>query len=158
MSLYRTLIVGRIVQRSALSVGGTPEVETGTDSCFRDGAGRLTIPGTSLGGALIETAARLFPSLVHDDQAQRLLDDRVTGKTTTIPQSKNRDDQAEFVQSVWRLRNSHPIQKDIATEWRQGVGIRQATGTTAQNKRALFDFETVPKGTEWSFFLEIDTR
>ncbi|MFM9966014.1 MAG: RAMP superfamily CRISPR-associated protein [Planctomycetaceae bacterium] len=162
MSLYRTLIVGRIEQCSALSVGGTPEVETGSDSCFRDGAGRLTIPGTSLAGALIETAARLFPSLVSDQPNSRLLGDQVTGKTTTIPQSKARDDQAEFVQSVWRLRNSHPVTvngtADVATEWRQGVGIRQATGTTAQNKRALYDFEVVPTGTHWSFLLEIDTH
>lgn len=154
-ALYRTLIQGKLIQHSALSVGGAADIETGTDSCFRDGQGRLTIRGTSLAGALVETAARLFPALV--DEQNRLLKEQVTGKRRGLPKSKTRGDDGNFLQSVWRFRNSHPTMAKPPTEWRQGVGIRQATGTTAAEKQALFDFEVVPVGTSWDFFLEIDT-
>lgn len=62
-----------------------------------------------------------------------------------------------FLQSVWHFRNAHPRPESPATEWRQGVGIRQATGATARRKKALYDFELVPTGANWDFLLEIDT-
>lgn len=150
---YRTLIQGRLCQLSALSVGGSAGLSDHPDACYRDGRNRLTVPATSLAGALIETAARVFPALLHKDDRQRLLRDRVTAKKDRPPQ----DDGEEFLQSVWRLRHAHPLDDSTATEWRQGVGIRQATGATAREKHALYDFEVVPRGTQWSFFLEIDT-
>jgi len=150
---YRTLIQGRLCQLSALSVGGSAGLSDHPDACYRDGRNRLTVPATSLAGALIETAARVFPTLLDKDDSQRLLRDRVTAKKDRPPQ----DDDHEFLQSVWRLRHAHPVDASTATEWRQGVGIRQATGATAREKGALYDFEVVPRGTQWTFFLEIDT-
>ncbi len=156
---FRTLIYGTLRQQAGLNVGGTDLGDVQPDTCHRDGLQRLTIPGTSFAGAMIETATRLFPDLIPaDPRGIPLLERRVTGKQPGTPQAKRRRVRAgeEFLQSVWRFRNAHPSGK-VLTEWRQGVGIRQATGASAGQKRALYDFEVVPTGTTWSFFLEIDT-
>ncbi len=155
--LYRTLIHGVIEQTTALSVGGFLGVHGASDTCYRDGLGRLTIPGTSLAGALIETAARLFPDLIGKRPRGGLFGGRITGKQRHAPRRVAQGTE-DFLQSVWRFYNSHPDDERQATEWRQGVGIRHATGATAAEKRALYDFECVPAATRWSFFLEVDTH
>lgn len=154
---YRTLIRAVIEQSSALSVGGTAGTDGEQESCYRDGLGRLTIPGTSLAGAMIETGARLFPDLIGASPKGGLLQGRITGKQHQAPRRMAADSE-DFLQSVWRFYPSHPVNGQALTEWRQGVGIRQATGATAAEKRALYDFECVPAGTRWGFFLEIDTH
>lgn len=80
---------------------------------------------------------------------------RITGKVDGAPQRGSAEDDP-FLQSAWLFRASHRC-RDYATEARQGVGIRQATGATAIQKGALFDMETVPVGTTWDFMMEIDT-
>ncbi|MGM0488874.1 MAG: RAMP superfamily CRISPR-associated protein [Planctomycetota bacterium] len=156
---YRTLIHGEIVQETGLSVGGAAGAE-GTDSCYRDGCGRLTIPGTSLAGQLIETAARIFPNLVSDTNTTRLLGRKITAKQRRLPEVLEHDEERRFRQSVWRFEHAHPTTHagNPRPEWRQGVGIRQATGASAGEKGALYDFEFVPAGTRWCFVLEIDTH
>ncbi len=154
---YRTLISGVLEQTSGLSVGAGASLWESDTACCRDGQGRLTIPGSGLAGALVETTARLFPRLLAEPDRKRLLGQRVTGKE--LDGVQRREDEAGldlFQQSVWRVANSHPIGKPD-TEWRQGAGIRQATGASAGEKRALYDFEFVPVGIRWEFFLEIDT-
>ncbi|MCS7306404.1 MAG: RAMP superfamily CRISPR-associated protein [Thermoguttaceae bacterium] len=156
---YRTLIRGILVQTSALSVGGCPGPESTPEECYRDGAGRLTIPGTSLAGAMIETAARLFPNLIGPNLKKTLLEGKITGKRPFLPPQRHPSEQEEdFFQSVWRFSNAHPVDENLHTEWRQGVGIRQATGASATEKRALYDFECVPIGARWKFLLEINTH
>ena len=153
---YRTLISGVLEQQAGLSVGGAAERDEGPDGCLRDGCGRLTIPGTGLAGALVETAARLYPGLVAADDTQRLLGRAITAKEGGLPRGSPDEADARLRQSVWRCFHAHPLDEP-SPEWRQGVGIRQATGATARQKKALYDFEFVPVGTRWRFFLEVDT-
>lgn len=153
---YRTLIRGVLEQTSGLSVGGTASFDGSASSCYRDGSARLTIPGSGLAGALIETAARIFPRLIDEDDSRRLLGQQITGKERTVPQQGNDKGTERFKQSVWRVFNAHP-HEEPNTEWRQGVGIRQASGASAGEKKALFDVEFVPVGTHWDLLLEIDT-
>jgi CRISPR/Cas system CSM-associated protein Csm3 (group 7 of RAMP superfamily) len=158
-SQYRTLIRGVIEQTTALAVGGTPGSDASQDVCYRDGRGRLTIPGTGLAGALIETAVRIFPALIAWEVKDALLGGQITGKQRNTPRPRRGSDQdsGAFFQSVWRFRHAHLMLVDERTEWRQGVGIRQATGASASEKKALYDFEVVPRGACWDFFLEVDT-
>ena len=59
---YRTLVTGKLRQLSPLCVGGDVAEPGGVDrTAFRDGSGRLTIPGSGLAGALVETLSRLCP-------------------------------------------------------------------------------------------------
>ncbi|RJP34721.1 MAG: hypothetical protein C4527_01665 [Candidatus Omnitrophota bacterium] len=139
---YRTLFVGKLIQQSSFSVGGN-EGGGGSvdDPLCRDGKGRLTLRGSSLAGALIATARKIFnklpPYITGDPYPKR-------GNQQTTP-------------SLWRFYTTHPEyipekNKEIL-ELRQGVGIRQDTGAAAD--QVLFDVETLPKGTEWWFCLEV---
>jgi len=153
--LYRTFVHGTLVQESALCAGGTVEGGPTDLVCARNGAGRLTIPGTGLAGALIETAGRIFPDLLRRDKGRKSEShERITGKADTPPKGLE-GRECPFLQSVWYFYPCHI--DEPRTESRQGVGIRQATGATAREKGALFDAETIPAGTRWDFLLEIDT-
>lgn len=156
---YRTVIRATIVQESPLAAGGGAPDEAEPDACLRDGLGRLTLPGASLAGALVETASRLQPDLVPDPGSEQVPFAAVTGKRRGRPTRAARGATAErFLQSVWTLENAHVDGPEPETEWRQGVGIRQATGAATRDKGALFDFEIVPTGTRWTFQLEVDTH
>lgn len=141
-SPYRTLFTGRLVQDSALSIGGTDDPFATVDSPLcRDGAGRPTLRGTSLAGALIGTMRRLGldPPLEISG-----IGETVDGTKFTIP-------------SVWRFFNSHPVSDDrlSAPEMRQHVAIDERTGAAAEE--ALFAVETLARGVTWPFLLEVDT-
>jgi CRISPR/Cas system CSM-associated protein Csm3 (group 7 of RAMP superfamily) len=145
-SHYRTLIRGRLRQDSSLTVGGSPAQPGDPDIvCARDGRGQPILPGTGLAGALIQTAARVFPELFAPKATGYWR--RITGKQDGGPPEKT-------WQSLWRFRPSH--RTSAAVELRQGVGIRQATGAAAAEAKALYDIETLPPGENWDFFLDVD--
>lgn len=127
-ALYRTLFVGRLIQESALSVGGTDDVFATVDQLFcRDGRKRPTLRGTGLAGAAVATLRRLG-----------------------IPPPPNISGGGA---SVWRFFNSHP--HAWQSEQRQNVAINELTA--APDDGALFNAETLPWGVSWSFLLEVDT-
>ena len=140
MKSYRTIFTGNLVQQSALSVGGNEPSGVVDSPCCSDGLGRPTLRGTTLAGALIATARKIFEKLP----------DGITGRDSSIHFP------LEFSSSAWRFFNAHPEQSTApAPEFRQGVGIRQDTG--AASSGVLFDVETFPRGTQWPFCLEVDT-
>jgi len=144
MKNYRTLICGKMRQKTALNVGGASQ-DSSSVMTFRNGDGLLTIPATSLAGAFVETAMRLFPDFGKKNSGPEWK--RISGKL------RNSIDD-EFMASVFNFENMHTL-RGVFTEMRQGVGINAATGTAAEG--TLFESEVVPAGTEWGFFLEIDT-
>ena len=141
---YRTLFVGILVQDSSLSVGGNQgDGESDVDSPLSlDGEGRPTIRGTTLAGALVDTARKLFGDI-----------------PAFISSSPTLERGAEYPpESLWRLFNTHPEPESTrpeAPEPRSGVGISQDTGAAAH--QVLFDLETLPVKTAWWFLLEVDT-
>lgn len=155
--IYRTLVRGKLVQQSGLTVGGTSGEAGGADLVFaRDGKGRLTIAGSGLAGALVETAARIYPDLL--DEAKSQGDpwwNKISAKWQLRRTEKLSDDDKKLRQSLWHFWPAHLDSK--TTELRQGVGIRQATGAAAAEGRALFDAETLPAGHTWDLLFEVDT-
>lgn len=135
---YRTLFVGTLVQDSSLSVGGSNELSGVDDPLCRDGEGRFTLRGTSLAGALVATARKLG---------------EVPREISVYDAGKKPDEKLST--SLWQFYNAHPESK-LVPEARQGVGIHQSTGASAEG--VLFDAETLPRGTEWCFILEVDTH
>jgi len=142
---YRTIFVGTLVQESALSVGGN-EGRSGVvdDPLCRDGRDRPTLRGSTLAGALIATARKM-----HDE-----IPDCITSDSAQENTSK------ALRPSLWRVFTSHPEAHEAGggeeldrSEMRQGVGIRQATCASATG--ALFDMETLPRGTRWEFRIEV---
>jgi CRISPR/Cas system CSM-associated protein Csm3 (group 7 of RAMP superfamily) len=133
---YRTLFVGTLVQDSFLSVGGTDDPTASMDSPFcLDGRGHRTLRGTGLAGALVATL-------------RRILNPEPVPKTI----SGSNDERCP---SVWRCFNSHPLQSNPLPTVRQHVAIDARTGGAATGM--LFDVETLPPQTRWSFLLEVDT-
>ena len=130
---HRTLFTGTLVQESFLSSGGTDDPHATVDQPFcRDGAGRFTLRGSGLAGALIATARRI-------EKGEKL--------PVTITGSHKHP-------SVWRCFNSHPT-NTVEPAARQHVAIDEQTG--AAKDQALFNVETLPPGTRWPFLLEVDT-
>lgn len=136
---YRTLFVGTLVQDSALTVGGSEGFGSVDDPLCRDGAGRYTLRGSGIAGALVATARRLYR---EQDLA-----------AISLPPG-SASDAAPLPDSLWRVFTSHP-KPDPVSELRPGVGIRQDTG--AAREGALFDAECLPRGTQWPFLLEVKT-
>lgn len=140
MKSYRTIFTGNLIQESALSVGGNGPSGIVDSPCCVDGLGRPTLRGTTLAGALISTARKIFEKLPDGVTAEE-------GQNDVL---------APYVSSAWRFFNSHTEATDSAiSEFRQNVGIRQDTG--AAKSGVLFDVETFPRGTRWPFCLEVDT-
>lgn len=129
---FRTVFFGEVVQLTSLTVSGSLE-DNNTDSPLsRDGQNRLTLRGTSLAGALIETARKLGYKI----------EDYISGGEK---------------ESRWIIYNSHPTdEKNIKVEKRQMVGLLHQTRASAEEKHALFDIETTPRGVRWPFMVEIN--
>ena len=153
---YKTVVFGTLVQQSALSIGGTDTELSSTDQPFaRDGQGRPTLTGSGMAGGLLETTARMFPDAfaVNTEDKMSQVVSLITGKR--IGQTSTTQRELNYSSSIWQFQHAHPNRSLF--DLRQGVGIRQATGATAIEQRALYDSEVLPRGTQWPFELEIDT-
>jgi CRISPR/Cas system CSM-associated protein Csm3 (group 7 of RAMP superfamily) len=167
-SPYRTLLLVHFEQLTGLSISAGAAPDLGVDDIvFRDGLGRLTIPGTSLTGALVEAAART--GFVHQDatsvptrriaEQQLLHGGWITGKLAAgLPQREQLQDE-DAVQSLWKVAAAHLDDRTTQplVQWRQGVGIRHSTGATAATHGALYDSEFIPAGTRWWTIMDLDT-
>lgn len=146
---YRTIFTATLVQDSALNVGGTVDA-LGIDAPLaRDGAGRFTIRGTALAGALVATARRLGYTT---EQLSPIADDP---ELQTSHDGGQQDRARALKPSRWRVYNSHPKGNPIP-EVRPGVGIRQDTGAAADG--VLYTVEVLPRGTRWPIILEVEHR
>ncbi|UAA37401.1 hypothetical protein KIH87_11815 [Paraneptunicella aestuarii] len=143
---YRTLFVGKLVQKSEFSTGGADAQTTIDMPVLRDGQGRFILRGTSLAGALIDTARKRYKGSLPRE---------VTSK------GHSKVDEAP-VPSNWILHNAH-LQEGCQPKLmvRQQVKINEITG--AQEEGALFDIETLShidaKGNpiSWDFLMEVNT-
>jgi CRISPR/Cas system CSM-associated protein Csm3 (group 7 of RAMP superfamily) len=149
--LYKTLIMGELVQITAFSIGGNNPHGRVDAPVARNGGGDLTIRGTGLAGALIALARKL----TSDEKLLRRISFGPPSE-----QSERRDalrkgrEMERLPESLWRFHNAHPIGGEPALEVRSGVGIRQDTGAAATGLK--FETETVPAGTRWRFLMEVD--
>jgi len=162
---YRTLILVEIEQLTGLAVGaGSGSLES--DTVFRDGLGNLTIPGSSIAGALVEAVARTGNSKDSRPlEAQSTIDPFVAGRLISGKKrgrlTKGGSDDSSIVQSLWTIEHAHissDYRNKVLVQLRQGVGIRHTTGAAATENKALFDGEFVPAGTRWNFVIDIDTN
>lgn len=141
------VLTGLLLQRTALSIGGTEEDGLLDDAFCRDGRGRPTLRGTSLTGALLDSIRKsgfgdLPPTVTGDARLKR--NDRFHG---------------ESVLRVWTTHPEHCWHRhdvDYLPEFlpRAGVGIRQDTG--AAKDGALYDLEVLPAGERWPLIVELD--
>ncbi len=156
---YRTLFIGTLEQQSEFSIGGS-EVDTTVDMpLLKDGKGRLIIRGTSLAGALIDTARKLFA----EDMPQSITSKGKKSQSNEGEQERVEErKEGSLTPSSWILHNAHLMPgcyPDVMV--RQQVRINEITG--AQEDGGLFDLEVVAHKTEagaatqWQFLMEVKT-
>jgi len=132
---FRTVFTARLVQLTSLNVGGT----LGSSDCDAplaiDGRNRYVLRGTSLAGALVATLRKLGYA---------------------VPESISGSAKGDY-QSRWLVHNLH-LEKpeEVHPELRQMVAIDPSTRGALDG--ALFDAETLPRGTAWKLFVEADVR
>jgi CRISPR/Cas system CSM-associated protein Csm3 (group 7 of RAMP superfamily) len=144
-------------QDSALSTGGLIAKASAqgyapamTDHPFmRDGKNRLVLRGSGLAGALIATARQLGYTTKALENLGIL--DTPTNHGDEHKQKRLAQRQ-HFSGSRWQVLNAHLVTDTHETMLRQGVAIQHDTSTAAQG--ALYDSETLPAGTQWSFTVE----
>ena len=147
MGPYRTIFTGTLVQDSAFSAGGNQPHAAVDDPICKDGLDRFIIRGTTLAGALLTTAAKIFGTV----------SDSISGKYYEKRDDATKAQNQERKESLWRLFNAHPQVSDgrgTPSDLRQGVKILAETG--AAEDEALFDMETLPRGTRWDFCMEVN--
>ena len=135
MTPYRTLIFARIVQESALTVGGYRPHPLVDSPLARDGKGRPVLRGSTLAGCFIATARTVtgkLPLAITDDN---------TGRSETL------------MASAWRFSHAHPLDGEPVSAFFQHVSIDAQT--QAAKDAHLFNLEALPAGTCWNFELEI---
>ena len=149
-TVYKTLISGTLVQRTAFSVGGRDTHARVDSPVARDGQGRLTLRGSGIAGAFIADAARLLGRALPKAITAGSPGEQAQARREAKEQGHALD---RLPESVWRFHTSHP-ENAPALEVRSGVGIRQDTGAAAEHLK--YEVETIPAGTRWPFLLEVD--
>ncbi|MFN3884835.1 MAG: RAMP superfamily CRISPR-associated protein, partial [Rhodocyclaceae bacterium] len=139
MTPYRTLVFARIVQESALSIGGNHPHGLVDSPLARDGQGRPVIRGSTLAGCFIATA--------------RALAGRLPRAITSRGIQSQRAEQGGFIPSAWRFAHAHPLEAKAPTTFFQHVSIDART--LAAKDDHLFNLEALPPGISWNFELEI---
>ena len=133
MTPYCTLVFARIVQESALSVGGNQPHDLVDSPLARDGKGRPVLRGSTLAGCFIASARALA------GQLPQAITSPINCKSDPLP-------------SVWRVAHAHPLET-TQSGFFQHVSIDPRTQAAKDDH--LFNLEALPTGTAWNFELEI---
>jgi CRISPR/Cas system CSM-associated protein Csm3 (group 7 of RAMP superfamily) len=144
MTPYRTLIFARLIQESALSVGGNRPHAIVDMPLARDGLGRPVLRGTTLAGLFIASARERFGQLPET----------ITCPFPEKQHVKQEDQEKEqpLIPSAWRFAHAHLL-GDVPTGFFQHVSIDPRTGAAKDDH--LFDLEAVARGAAWAFQLEL---
>ncbi|WP_240098346.1 RAMP superfamily CRISPR-associated protein [Thermomonas flagellata] len=139
MTPYRTLVFARIVQESALGIGGNRPHDLVDIPLARDGQGRPVIRGSTIAGCFIATARALAGTLP---------------RAITFGGGKARQaEQDMLLPSAWRFAHAHLLGDAPQTGFFQHVSIDPRTQAAKDDH--LFNLEAMPPGTCWNFELEI---
>lgn len=139
MTPYRTLVFARIVQESALSVGGNQPHILVDSPLARDGLNRPVLRGSTLAGCFIATARAISGTL-----PRAVAEDARAGRS---------DQNLTLTPSAWRFSNAHPVGTAPASAFFQHVSIDARTQSAKDGH--LFNLEALPANTRWNFELEI---
>lgn len=137
MTPYRTLVFARLVQESALNVGGNQPHQLVDVPLARDGLGRPVLRGSTLAGCFIATAKALAGTL-----PAAITSGGVSARHEDLP-----------TPSAWRFAHAHLLDATPPTALCQHVSIDPRT--LAAKDDHLFNLEALPPGTSWNFEMEI---
>jgi len=129
------VFTGKLVQLSSFTTGGNDAPDKIIGSYFyRNGAGDLCIPSSTIAGSVVAYANRMGLKIA----------DKLSGKYET---------EHCYTMSAMQVYDAHcPIA--TTTEIRQMNGLYQTTRTAAD--KVIFNIETTPRKTQWNLMIEID--
>ncbi|MBN2723292.1 MAG: hypothetical protein JXR95_04385 [Deltaproteobacteria bacterium] len=146
---YITVITGKFITDSPLLISDGRSDGSIDKFIQRDGSGAIFLPGSSIAGALLQTAARICPDLFSNSEKFNQITMKTNGKS---PEDNSKD---KFRNSRWKISSCYPENKNIEPWIRQGVSIIQKSST--KKEHALYNFEFIPPGTVFPFEFEVDT-
>lgn len=156
--MIRKIITGKLKALTGIHIGSGDSTEITDSPIHRNVEGEIIIPGTAIAGSLRTLATRIAPHMGFNECI--VLDKTKMNKFCDCPVcelfgSINPDDNSErgSASKIW-IYNAI-LENEINPSIRDGVGIDRETKSASSKKRAKYDFETVPKGSEFTFQIDI---
>lgn len=165
----KTVITGKLIAFDPIHIGSsdknTLDPTAVDNSVLKDSTGRAVIPGSSIKGVV----RSYFESVVRAAYGEDAACDVFNESSLCSEQKTKINDRKEAAEKdyndscmVCRLFGGKKIAGKLSFkdsfsigvplyEHRDGVGISRKTGSAAQGKK--YDFEIIPKGTEFDFCL-----
>ncbi|MDY6856507.1 MAG: RAMP superfamily CRISPR-associated protein [Thermodesulfobacteriota bacterium] len=156
--MIKRVITGRLKALSGIYIGSGESGEATDKLIFRDSFGDIVIPGTAIAGALRTLATRTAPNLGLKNcfAIDRSDSDNVCACPVCMMfGSFNPNDESENVKAsnIW-VYDAVFMEKKI-TSIRDSVAIDRETGVSAREMRSKYDYEVLPRGSEFGFRIEI---
>lgn len=154
--MIKKIVTGNLKALTGIHIGSGDSARVTDLPIFRNGNNEILIPGTSLAGALRALCTKLAPHIGYEG---------CTGANDSFPQSGCRCPVCELFSSLPTYGDSEEVlpskiwihdallTKDVGVSIRDGVGIDRETGASAS--RAKFDIEVLPRGSEFTFRIEL---
>lgn len=156
--MIEKIIKGKLKALTGIHVGSGEPTETTDLPVFRNTENEIIIPGTAISGALRALATKIAPHLGL--KKCLALDERSSADFCDCPVCDlfgsiilGEDSEKASASKIWIY--DAIVTSSVKPAIRDGTGIDRATKSSARAMRAKYDFEVVPKGSEFTFLLEL---
>ncbi len=156
--MIKKIITGKLKALAGIHVGSGEQTETTDLPVFRNAGNEIIIPGTAISGALRAIATKITPHLGFEKCLA--LDERPSADFCDCPVCDlfgsiilGEDSENASASKLWVY--DAPLKGSVKPAIRDGTGIDRETKSSARATRAKYDFEVLPKGSEFFFQLEL---
>ena len=156
--MIEKIITGSLKALAGIHVGSGEQAETTDLPVYRNVDNEIIIPGTAISGALRAIATKIAPHLGLTKCLA--LDDRPSADFCACPVCDlfgsiilGEDSKNASASKLWIYDAC--LNGGVKPAIRDGTGIDRETKSSARATRAKYDFEVLPKGSEFSFQLEL---
>ena len=156
--MIEKIITGKLNALAGIHVGSGEQTETTDSPVFRNAGNEIVIPGTAISGALRAIATKIAPHLGF--KKCLALDERSSVDFCDCPVCDlfgsiilGEDAVGASASKLWI--HDACLHGSVKPAIRDGTGIDRETKSSARATRAKYDFEVLPKGSEFSFQLEL---
>jgi CRISPR/Cas system CSM-associated protein Csm3 (group 7 of RAMP superfamily) len=151
--MIRYLFEGGIILKEALHIGSGEGSERTDAPVVRDGDGNSYIPGTSFLGIFRNAVEKIAP-YIEDFSSCKSKGNCEKKKSNEVCDTCKLFGYGSKVSKV--IFSNCTRDRDInISEIRDGVSIERISETAVPERRAKFDYEVIPKGTKFNFWIEL---
>jgi CRISPR/Cas system CSM-associated protein Csm3 (group 7 of RAMP superfamily) len=156
--MIEKIITGKLKALSGIHAGSGEPAETTDLPVFRNAGNEIVIPGTAISGALRALATKIAPHLgltkciaIDERSSADFCDCPVCDLFGSIILGEDSENASASKLWIYDAFLSSSIKPAI----RDGTGIDRETKSSARATGAKYDFEVLPKGSEFTFQLEL---